>query len=1151
MTTEPQLTPATKQRPRSSRARRVGKWVFGVLLGKVLILLIAAVALFWYAKGKDFAAPQWLNEKIETRLATALPEVAIDFRTLTLSVAQNYQPSLHLTDVRLRPVTGGDQIVMSDVTGSFDAKALLDRKIRPKVISVTGARIQVNRADTGQIGIAFGAPLGPAPAQASAGDPTQTLKSISDFLNQPVFSALRRIEGAGLIVQYRDSQAGRSWTVDGGQLSLARDGDDLALSGNFALLGGHAYATSIELGIDTRMHSGAAALSLRVEDAPARDIATQSPGLAWLGVLDAPISGALRVTMDEEGAIGPLSGTLQIGKGALAPEATANPIPFDSARTYFQYDPAGQWLIFDEISLASKGVTATAEGRIKLEGVVAGIPTAMIGQMRITELSANPAGLYPAPLFLERAEADMRLHFDPFLLELGRLDIRDRGQTLSLSGWFKAQPDGWDLSMTGAIAEINVDHLLELWPSSAVTKTRDWVAKNVLEGVVRDVQLGVRSSPKDRPDVMLGFNFEDLIATFTPGLPPIVGGSGQAELRDDRFVITADGGRVHTLSESAGSVQVLENSNNGKIKIGGGAAPLDATAKTQEENSPRETAQEDKGSENDRPGQGLNIAGTSFVYENTRIKKGPAEVLVRAKGTVHEVLSLIDSEPLKLLSKAGRTPTMASGQADVSARLNFNLVKPLLPEQIKVSYSATLTDVFSDVIVPERQFSAPTLEVAGTASQIEVTGDASLDGIPLGGTWSSSFGPDATGGSSVKGWVTISEATANQLNLGLAPGTLGGTGRANISLDLPKGDTPRFNLTSNLAGVSVAIDSLGWAMSRSQTGKLAVSGSLGAPARIDSLSVSAPGLSASGSISLDPRGGLDRAKFDRVRLGGWLDAPVTLTGRGQGVPPRVAVTGGNIDLRKAKLGGNGKGGPISIALDRLTISDTIALHGMRGDFTSSGGMKGQFNGRVNGKAPISGTISPSNGKSAVRLTSDNAGAVLAAAGFLEKGREGTLNLTLNPTGAQGTYDGLLKVENIWLQDAPAMATLLSALSVVGLLEQMSGNGIHFNGVEADFRLTPDQVILRKSNAVGASMGIAMDGYYNLAAKALDMQGVISPIYALNGIGQIFTRKGEGLLGFNYRLTGQVAKPRVQVNPLSIFTPGMFRDIFRRPPPKTN
>ena len=64
-----------------------------------------------------------------------------------------------------------------------------------------------------------------------------------------------------------------------------------------------------------------------------------------------------------------------------------------------------------------------------------------------------------------------------------------------------------------------------------------------------------------------------------------------------------------------------------------------------------------------------------------------------------------------------------------------------------------------------------------------------------------------------------------------------------------------------------------------------------------------------------------------------------------------------------------------------------------------------------------------------------------------------------------------------------------------------------------------------------------------------MQGVISPIYMLNGIGAALTREGEGLFGFSYRLGGSSDDPSVSVNPLSILTPGMFREIFRRPVPR--
>ena len=142
----------------------------------------------------------------------------------------------------------------------------------------------------------------------------------------------------------------------------------------------------------------------------------------------------------------------------------------------------------------------------------------------------------------------------------------------------------------------------------------------------------------------------------------------------------------------------------------------------------------------------------------------------------------------------------------------------------------------------------------------------------------------------------------------------------------------------------------------------------------------------------------------------------------------------------------------------------------------------------------------------------------------------------------------MTVTDVRLRNAPAIGALLDAISIVGIIDQLQGPGIYFEDVQARFRLEPDRVILSSSSATGPSMGISMDGYYDLAQKRIDMQGVLSPIYLLNGIGSVFTRRGEGLVGFNFNLSGPASDPQVAVNPLSVFTPGMFREIFRRPPP---
>lgn len=162
---------------------------------------------------------------------------------------------------------------------------------------------------------------------------------------------------------------------------------------------------------------------------------------------------------------------------------------------------------------------------------------------------------------------------------------------------------------------------------------------------------------------------------------------------------------------------------------------------------------------------------------------------------------------------------------------------------------------------------------------------------------------------------------------------------------------------------------------------------------------------------------------------------------------------------------------------------------------------------------------------------------------------GRFDLTLRPRGPGREYDGTLSIRQFRVTGVPALAELLDAISVVGLLTQLNGPGLLFSDVSGDFRLTPDALEIRDGSAVGPSLGISGAGTYRAEGAVLDLQGTISPIYMLNGIGQIFSKRREGLFGFNYRMTGAANDPRVSVNPLSILTPGMFRDIFRSEPPK--
>ncbi|MDF1854317.1 hypothetical protein [Pseudooceanicola sp.] len=1090
-----------------AKRRRRSLWRILARSGLTLVSAFSFVFLALFAgvilSERPFVAPPWLKELITTRLDGSMERLSVDFGEVALIVEDGWKPRLRLRDLTIQRVGSNARLSLSEIQGVLSVAALLEGKARPSSIYLTGAQMRLRRDADGGFDLALGEvgaaqAEGNLPRRARGSDLGALADEIEALLDLPDLRSLERIEATALTLRYEDSRSGRAWTVDGGRAVLERHGNDLSLRGDFALLSGRAWATVLSVSYASKIGSKAAQFGMKFEDMAAEDLATQSAALAWLGVLDAPISGALRAGVDSTGRLGPLNATLQIGEGVLRPNDGTAPLPFRSAGSYFTYDPFKQALTFDELWVESVYLTARAEGDLHLLGTNQGRPSEMVGQLRMTEFSAQPGDLIPEPVAFNDVRADLRLKLDPFVLDVGQLSLGRGDERLTLQAKVRASPEGWDITAEGAMNQIGRDAVLALWPKAMAIKTRDWIEQSVFAGSFHSIQTGFRLRPGGKPDIYIGFGFAEAEIEVVKGLPPAKGVSGHASLYRNRFVAVTETGKI--------------------------TAPQ---------------------------GGRVDLGGTTFVVPDRRIKPAPAEIHLRSDATITASLALLDLEPFRMMAKAGRPVTLADGRLTLAGIIEFVLKKGRTLADYDIALSGNLRDVRSDILLPGRDFAAPDLQVALVGDDLSITGTGRIGTVPVGGDYHANIAPGGAGGARIDGWVEISERFADEFRLGLPPGSLNGKGRAEVAVRIARGAVPEFTMTSDLAGIGLRLTALNWSLPQAARGLLKVDGSFGAPARIDSIAIEAPGLSADGKVTLTEAGQLQTARFDRVKIGTWLDAPVQLSGRGKGATPLVAVTGGWLDLRRTELngGGSGSAGPIQLALDRLQVSDTVALMDFRGDLTTVGGLQGRFTGLVNGSAQVAGQLIPQGKRSAVRITSADAGRVFSAMKLLKQGRDGAMDLVLKPTGGEGTYDGQLNVRNMRVIEAPVMAALLNSISVVGLVDEMAGRGITFSDVEAQFRLTPRQLIVTQSSAVGASLGISMDGVYDLEAGRMRMQGVISPIYMLNGLGSVFTRKGEGLFGFSYTLSGAAASPKVGVNPLSLLTPGMFREIFRSPPPK--
>lgn len=1105
-----QNTPLSPPPARKRRRAGAGAWVFIVMI----VVSVACVFSLLALTGKPIRLPVWAVAEVEARLNRAFSNGAtnasVSVGDIEVMVDRDWVPRLAMEDVRILQSNGSALVTLPEIRASFHLKSLLKGSFNPETLRIVGGRFAIKRRADGKFDFDFGTAGGAG--SAAAADKWASFADILDAadtaFSNPTFGLLTRLEAEGLTLMLTDARSGQQWQAGDGRLVLENRKSELAAELSLSLAVDQTAPATVVLTSISQKASPEARMTATVAGIAARDLAAQVAPLAWLGALDAPISGRLAASFDVQGQLGRMESTLEIGAGVLRPTPQTAPIAFDRAGLSLAYDPEVGRIALSGLSVESPSLRFSASGQSYLlgpEGVQLGgnflgaPPDAFLAQISFSEVSVDPAGLFEVPVRFSQGALDLRLTLQPFAVEIGQLTLTEKDRQLSLKGQIAADPKGWRVALDVALNEIQSDELIALWPVQLVTKTREWLALNVLDGTLFNVKAAVRLAPATEPRLLMGYEFSETDVRFLKALPPVKSGSGYSSIEGQTYSLVLEKGFV--------------------------TPPL---------------------------GGDIDVAGTVFKIPDISQKPTVADITLATDSSLTASLSLLNQPPFEFLTKAKRPVTLGQGHAKLVTRLRFPLKAKVLLEDVDYAVSGQITDFQSDVLVQGRRVTAPALSLRADPDGLLISGKGLLGALPFDVTFQQEFGLHAKGRSHILGKVDLSDEALRDLGIGLPKGMIKGNGQASIKLDLIADQPAQMVLTTDLRGLGLSLPALGWTKPVQQGGRLELTALLGKVPIINSLSFEGAGLKAEGNISLRDEGGLGAASFDRVQLDDWLDVKVTLEGRGEGRAVGVNILSGEVDLRRLAVtprqGNDGTDGPLSVRLDRLTVSDGIALTKFDGDFSSVGGFNGTFLARVNGSVPVRGTVVPSPGGSAVRITSEDAGSVMAAAGVFKDARGGALDLTLTPTGAKGEYQGRAKIGTIRVQNASVLAELLSAISVVGVLEQLNGSGLVFTQTEVDFRLTPDAVEVTRGSAIGASLGVSMAGIYSSETKALALQGVISPIYLLNGIGSFLTRKGEGFFGFNYKIRGTVDMPKISVNPLSILTPGMFRDLFRKPAP---
>jgi hypothetical protein len=210
-----------------------------------------------------------------------------------------------------------------------------------------------------------------------------------------------------------------------------------------------------------------------------------------------------------------------------------------------------------------------------------------------------------------------------------------------------------------------------------------------------------------------------------------------------------------------------------------------------------------------------------------------------------------------------------------------------------------------------------------------------------------------------------------------------------------------------------------------------------------------------------------------------------------------------------------------------------------------------------GQAPVDVQYaSGADGRMALSVVAANAGAFLRTLNVYENMRGGTLHVNATPVGSnRRDVKGRLVIKDFSVVKAPILAQLLGAMSLQGIGDQLTNQGIGFERLQAGFALERraghDVMTFRDGRTSGSALGLTFDGVYDRRAGRVDVAGTIIPASGLNTfasripvIGELLVGgRGSALFAATYAIKGPVDSPKTSINPLAVLTPGILRKIF--------
>jgi AsmA-like C-terminal region/Protein of unknown function len=1162
-TARPTTRPSTRRPPAVVRPWHGALLLLAKAAAFTTLVLALGAGLFYARLLNGPVSLSFLVQPLERAIAEELAGLGVAIDNVAARLNERHQLEFELSNVRIADSSNAPLAVAPSATFSISGRALLQGRIAPESVDLISPRLLLYLGEDGKLSLQFAtaneategdthkagggeAPGKPGALAAAIGANDGSLGRID--LVKMLSEASARARRREYATAYLREVGLRSATLivdNGSRKSIWRVPEldvDLDHRRSRSSIAGRAKVESLAGPWDLNFRTievekaGTLQLAVSVQNLVPRGLARTLPHLAALEALDLPVWGEAYLDLSSDGDI--LGGRIGIDAApgtVVLPWLAENPFTIDGGHLEISYQSEARRF---EIG---PSVLVWGDSRVQFGGSLVHEARAPEGPAWAFALKSQ-GGWIGAEL-----PAHERLAIDDWAAQgflapergrvlLSQFSLKAGGAEVTVEGDVAGMGSAASARLEGKLGPMPAKTFKALWPAALAPQTRAWVGQHLVRGQLQggafkltssDQPQGAErtlpSSPADR--VSLTLVGSDLALALSDAWPPL-------EL--PRALARLDG---HTFELSAPE--------------GAFVAP---------------------------DGRRIGVKGSLNIDMQEPLPR-TGHITAKLQGPLSLAMEMVAQEPFQVFKDTWIDPSAADGKLEAHIALALPLQHTVTPADLKIDGKARISDGRMPQIFPPYDLHGANIMLELTGTAVDVRGDMLIKGVPVKASWQHVFGVPVGKQPPLTITANLDANDRTQLGLDINDLVLGEVA-TEITVSRDAKNEHRIHLRADLANAELVLDSIAWKKPRGRASTFQcdiVRNGASHPVELMNVQLVGDNVAIEGWMGIGPDHHVREYRFPNFSINVITSLQAYGKMRSDGVW-EITAKGPRYDGKDlfqsffdvASVGE--RDGKVRPGVDLRAEIDTVvgyndsALRNVKVWLQKRNNKLTALDARgvLEGNKAFAAVLRPEAGQPRLlRAEAIDAGQAFKLVGFYSSAVGGHMNLEVNLDGsgvAQRT--GTLWAKNfVLLGDAVGGDFLVQgpdgAMRPMGSAEKRGivREQFPFETLRVPFSVGHGQFLLNEARLEGPVLSANMRGKIDFRSQNVNVGGTFTPLAGLNTMfrglplfGPLLTGpRGDGVFAMTFAIQGSMGAPQIIVNPFSVITPGVTREIMQMAP----